>query len=183
MKKELLVLLMVVSSALILSAEGKQDEDSQNYGRGQGSMGEGRSGVGRFGEMDQEDRIAEREAFLDSLEVVSVSGALVLVNGELPYIESEGSRISFMASWRDLGDIELVNGMDITVEGYQMPMRNLQWDDSDITVMVTKAVIDGEDIVVEHQMDGHGSRMGRQMGSGNRGNNSGSHGGMMGRNS
>ena len=39
MKKELMILLMIVSSVMILSAEGKQDEDAQFYGRGPGMMG------------------------------------------------------------------------------------------------------------------------------------------------
>ncbi len=190
MKKELLVLLMLVSSAMILSAEGQQDEDTQTYGRGQGMMRDDRSGGGRFSETDQdewfEQREAEREEYLETLEVISVTGSLNLVNGELPYVESDGSRVSFMAPWRDLGDLELENGMEVTVEGYQMPMRNLQWDDSQITVMVTKAVINGEEIVVEHLMDGKGSRMGGfggHGGSGSRGGRGGSQGGMMGRNS
>lgn len=190
MKKELLVLLMVVSSALILSAEGQQDEDTQAYGRGQGMSRDNRNSGGRFSDADRDGRFEERQEerveYLESLKVISLTGNLVLNNGELPYMESEGSKVSFMAPWRDLGDLELVNGMNLTVEGYQMPMRNLQWDDSEITVMVTKAVIDGKDIVVEHPMDGESRMMGGfggRRGSGSRGGKGGPQGGMMGRNS
>jgi len=183
MKKELLVLLMIVSSAMILSAEGKQD-DEQFLGRGprQGMMGGNRNS-----DADREERFEQREAareeYLADLEVITVSGSLTLVNGELPYIESEGSKITIMAPWYDLGNLELENGMDVTVEGYQMPDRPLQWDDSEKSMMVTKAVINGEEIVVEHPMDGNGM-MGGRGGAGGPGRKGGFQGGgMMRRNS
>ena len=189
MKKELLVLLMIVSSAMIISAEGKQDDDVQFYGRGQGGgmMGGNSRDVRSYDSTDREDmfeqREAEREEYLADLEVISVSGPLTLVNGELPYIESEGLKVYIMAPWYDLGNLELENGMEVSVEGYEMPGRPLQWDDSEKSIMVTKAVINGEEIIVEHPMDGNGM-MGGRNGAGGPGRKGGYHGGgMMGRRS
>lgn len=178
MKKELLILLMIVSSAVILTAGGKQDnDDGRFYGRGQGR---GMTGGNRINDADRdewfEQRQEDREKYLADLEVISVTGALTLVNGELPFIESEGSKVYIMAPWYELGDLELENGMEVTVEGYEMPARPLQWDDSEKSLMVTKAVINGEEIVVEHHMDGNAMRGGRG-GSGRRGGFQG--GGMM----
>jgi hypothetical protein len=182
MKKELLVLMMIVSSAMILSAEGKQDDDEQYYGRG---PGQGMMGGNRYNDAEREEwfeqRDAEREEYFADLELISVSGALTLVNGELPYIDSEGTKVIIMAPWYDLGDLELENGMDVTVEGYEMPGRPLQWDDSEKSIMVTKAIINGEEIVVEHPMDGNGM-MGGYGGHGGHGRKGGFQGGgMMGR--
>ena len=153
MKKELLVLLMIVSSAMILSAEGKQDDQAPVYGRGSGMMG-----GNRFSDTDQEQWLEQREAaraeFLEDLEVVALSGSLVLVNGELPFIESEGTKYTLMAPWYEVSELELENAMEVTVEGYEMPRKFLQWDDSEKSIMVTKAIINGEEIVIEHPMDG-----------------------------
>lgn len=167
MKKELLVLLMIVSSAMILSAEGKQDEDVQNYGRGPGMMG----GY-RYSDEQADKRFEGREAAIDeylkSQETVSLSGTLSLVNGELPYIEKDGTKYSIMAPWSYLDDLNLTNGMAVSVEGYVMPGPPLQWDDSEKNLMVTKAVIDGKEIVIDHPMDGsaYGGPMGGKPGHG-----------------
>jgi hypothetical protein len=195
MKKELMVLLMIVSSAMILSAEGKQDEDTQLYGRGQGPgmMGGNSRDARSYDSTDQEEWFEQREAardeFLADLDVITVSGALTLVNGELPFIESDSTKVYIMAPWYDLGELKLENGMEVSVEGYEMPRRPLQWDDSEKSIMVTKAVINGEEIVVEHPMDGNrmmggfGGRGGApgKGGFGGHGNFQG--GGMMGRRS
>lgn len=154
MKKELMILLMITSSVMILSAAGKQDDtDEQYYGRGaQGG------GMMRYNDRDGadreeffEERQARMEEYLEDLEVVTVNGALTLVNGELPYIESNGVKYSFMAPWVQIQDLELENGMKVSVEGYEMPGRPLQWDGAEKSIMVTKAVINGEEIVIEHE--------------------------------
>lgn len=165
MKKELIVFMVIVSTAVILSASGKQDnvEDqtfvqgnqgqrmmnhSADYSEDRSSTREGR----------REDRQADRDEYLESLELVTVSGELSLVNGELPYIDMDGVKYSFMAPWQQVQDLELVNGMDVSVEGYEMPSRPLMWDGSEKSIMVTKAVINGEEIVIDHdsRMGGHG---------------------------
>jgi len=182
MKKELLVLLMIVSSAMILSAEGKQDDvDEQFYGRGQG---QGMMGGGRFSDEDradfQEQRDAAREEYLEGLETISLTGALNLVNGEMPTIESEGTVYHVMAPWQAVADLELENGMTVTVEGYEMPGPPMQWDDSEKSIMVTKAVINGEEFEIDHDAVGYGM-MGGRGGPGRKGGAQG--GGMMGRRS
>lgn len=171
MKKEMLAVLMLAGTALLLSAEGKQDQDVQFYGRGSGMMG---------GYRMSEEGIAARTDYLESLETVSITGPLSLVNGELPSIEQNGSVYTIMAPWYDLADLNLKDGMTVTVEGYKMPARPLVWDDSEIVVMATKAVIDGKEIAVEHPMDGAGY-MGGFGGRGGFNGPRGGRGGMMGR--
>jgi len=163
MKKELLVLLMIVSSVLLLTAEGKQDDDVQFYGRGPGMMG----GY-RFSD-DEDD-----STYLDSLEMITVSGSLSLINGELPFIESEGTKYTIRAPWAYMDELELANGMAVTVEGYLMPGPSLQWDDSEKNLMAIKAVVNGEEIEIDHPMNGYArcgtGPMGRRSGfNGSRG--------------
>lgn len=184
MKKELLVLMMIVSSAMILSATGKQD-DEQFYGRGPGA-GMMRNSDGLSPEEFQEQREAARDEYLEGLETATVTGALNLVNGELPFIESDGTTFHIMAPWRNVEELELENGMEVSVEGYLMPGPPLQWDDSEKSIMITKAVINGEEIIIEHPMDGFGMMggfggRGGAQGKGGRGGRGSQGFGMMGR--
>lgn len=185
MKRNLFVVFMLAGSVLLLSASGKKDDDNQFYGRGPGMMG----GYGYSAEDSaklQEQREADRQAYLDTLETVSVTGSLSLVDGQLPVIEQNGSQYVIMAPWNDLAELNLKDGMTITVEGYKMPGRPLQWDDKDIYVMATKAVIDGKDYEVDHDMNGYGMMGPGMMGGpagrpmGGPGGQRGGRGGMMG---
>ncbi len=181
MKKELLVLLMIVSSALILSAEGKQDDtDGQFYGRGHGMM-DGYRSDGADKEEWLEQREAARNEYLEGLETISLTGALTLVNGEMPTIESEATKYYIMAPWFAASDLELTNGMVVTVEGYEMPRRPMQWDDSEKSIMVTKAVINGEEFEIDHDAAGYGMMggYGGRCGAGGPGRNGGPQGGGM----
>ncbi|MDA3811078.1 MAG: hypothetical protein PF518_12215 [Spirochaetaceae bacterium] len=174
MKKELLILLVIVSSAMILSAEGKQDDtDTQIYGRGPG-QGMMRDFDNRVLDRDEfrEERQAEMDEYLEGLETISLTGPLMLVNGELPSIDSDGTKFTIMAPWYDLENLELKNGMVVTVEGYEMPGPPMQWDDSVKSIMVIKAVINGKEFEVDH--NAYGSGFGMMGGPGRKG-------GMMGR--
>lgn len=185
MKKELLILLMIVSTAMILSAEGQQDDaDELFYGRGyRGGM------MGNYpaADFDREEffeqQQAARDEYLEDLEILAISGKLSLVNGELPTIESDGVQYYVMAPWVQIEDLNLEDGMDISVEGYEMPGPPMQWDNTEKSIMVTKAVINGEEIDVDHTYGEYG-----MMGSFGRGGfggpgrkNSSAFGGMMGR--
>lgn len=189
MKKELLVLSMVIGMTAALTASGQQEEDTQFNGWGPG-RGQGKQdGMRREFSMDEKaieemraQRQAEFEEWLADQDVVSVTGSLTLVNGELPYVETDGIKYSFMAPWRNLGDLELTDGMEVSVEGYEMPGPRLQWDESEKHVMVTKAVINGDEVEIEHPADGSGFRGGFGGGDG-RGGRGGKNGGMMGRRS
>jgi hypothetical protein len=176
MKKELMILLMITSTVMIVSAKGKPDEaDETFYGRG--SQG---NGMMRQSDADDttreewlEQREAERAEYLETLEVVSVSGSLQLVNGELPFIENDGVKYTFRAPWQQFQELDLENGMNVTVEGYEMPVRAMIWDGSEKSIMVTKAIVKGEEIIVEHEpgKSGHGgfgSRGGRGRNGGSR---------------
>ena len=194
MKKELLILLMLVSTAMVMSAEGKQDDvEDLNYGRRpQGGMMRNYEGNNFSPEEFQEQRQEAMTEYIEGLEVVSVSGSLSLINGEMPFIENNGTKTYLMAPWQNVKDLGLENGMAISVEGYEMPGRPMQWDDSEKSVMVTKAIINGEEIEIDHFSDqngmmggfdgfgGFGGRGGN--GKGGSGRNGGFHGGgMMGR--
>ena len=182
MKKELLILLLIVSSAILLSAEGKQDDnDSQFYGRGPG-QGMMRDFDNRDVDRDdfREQRQTERDEYLQGLETISLTGPLTLINGEMPSIDNQGTKYTIMAPWYDLQNLELENGMVVTVEGYEMPGPPMQWDDSEKSIMVTKAVINGKEFEVDHSAYGSG-----MMGGPGRGGfaGPGRNGGMMGRRS
>ncbi|MBN2658612.1 MAG: hypothetical protein JXR86_16265 [Spirochaetales bacterium] len=172
MKKELLVLTVAIGMAAALSANGQQDENSEFFGRGNG-MGRGYNydadAVQQFQDERQADRQAEIDAWIEDQELVTVKGTLHLVNGELPYIEENGEKYVISAPLADLENIDLTDGMTVTVEGYEAPGPGLRWDDSETVLMLTKAVVNGEEIVIDHVADGSGYRGGVEMAYGMQG--------------
>ncbi|MDA3812521.1 MAG: hypothetical protein PF518_19560 [Spirochaetaceae bacterium] len=168
MKKEMMILLVIVSSVMILSASGKQDDsENQFFGRG---AGRGASDA---------DRETFFEQSLADLELISITGSLKLVNGELPTIDSNGTTYQIMAPWTQVQDLELTNEMNVSLEGYEMPGRPLQWDSAEKSLIVTKALINGEEIVIDHEPGTYG-----MMGAGGPGKGGAAgNGGMMGRRS
>ena len=182
MKKEILVLLMVVSSAVVLSAAGNQENtDEQFYGRGAARGGMMGSDADRNEFFAQ--RQAERDEYVQDLELITVNGSLTLINGELPTIDSNGTTYSFMAPWIQVQDLELENGMAISVEGYEMPGQPLQWDSAEKSLMVTKAVVNGEEIKIDHEAGTYGMMGSRGFGGPGKSGRGGAaaNGGMMGR--
>jgi len=172
MKKELLVLTVVFAAAAALSANGKQDEEIQSFGRGNG-MGRGfnydADTVGQFRADRQAERQAEIESWMDDQETVTVSGTLHLAEGEFPYIEQDGVKIALSAPRQDLEEIEVTDGMTLTVEGFEAPGPGLRWEEMDKVLMVTKAIVNGEEITIEHNADGSGFRGGVEMAYGRQG--------------
>ncbi len=149
-----MVLLMFTSTAMILSANGIHDDaDEQFYGRGQQGSGMMQQNYVDDATREEwfEQREAERAEYLETLEVITVSGSLKLVNGEMPYLENDGIKYTFRAPWQQFQTLELEDGMNVTVEGYEMPVRAMLWDGSEKSIMVTKAIINGKEIVVDHE--------------------------------
>ena len=200
MKKEIMLLLVIVSSAMVLSAAGKQDDvNEQSFGRSAvrgGMMGNSpRSDVSRDDFFEQRDAV--RDEYIKDLEILTINGSLILVNGELPSIENNGVKYTLMAPLLQVQDLNLENGMNISVDGYEMPGQPLQWDSAEKSIMVTKAVINGEEIEIDHDagtfgMMGNGGLGGanRMMGNTSRGgfggpgrNGTAANNGMMGRRS
>ncbi len=155
MKKELVILFLLIGSVSLLTAGGQKDGDEQFRGRGN------RGGI--------------MQDLIENEDPVTVSGTLTLINGEMPSIESNGVKYYVMAPIQYVEDLNLENGMEITVEGFEMPYPRMQWDGSEKSIMVIKAVIDGKEIEIEHPADGSGCMRGpaggRRNGRGNsRGN-------------
>jgi len=172
MKKELFVLTVVFAAAAALSANGKQDEEIQTFGRGNG-MGRGfnydADTVEEFRAARQAERQAEIEAWMNEQETVTVTGTLHLAEEEFPYIEQDGVKIALSAPAQNLEEINVTDGMTLTVEGFEAPGPSLRWVEVDKVLMVTKAMVNGEEIIIEHNADGSGFRGGERMADGRQG--------------
>lgn len=172
MKKELLIAAMTIGLVVALSANGQQDDETQSFGRGQ-SMGRGYNNDREEVQQFRDDRLAERqkemESWIEDQELISLEGTLNLVNGELPYIEADGVKYALAAPWYDLREVELTEGMTVSVEGYESADPGLRWNDSENTLMLTKILIDGEEIEIDHIADGSGFQGGMSGGNGAQG--------------
>lgn len=167
MKRELLILTMAAGMVAALSASGKDDDQTDFYGRGP-AMGRGYNYDSEAVQNFRDDRQAEMDQWIDDQETVSLTGKLTLVNGEMPAVESDGVTYTIMAPWYDLGDVELADGMEVTVEGIEMPGAPLRWDSNEKALMLTKALVNGKEIVIDHPADGAGFRGGMAGGMGPR---------------
>lgn len=138
---------MVVGLAAALAANGQQDSTNQFYGRGYGNS----PMAGQNGD----SRVSEEEP-------ISIKGKLTLEDGKLPYIENNGVQYILMVPGNDYSGLDIKDGMTISVEGIEMPGygRAIQWSDSEKALMVTSAVINGEEITIDHPLDGSGFRSG-----------------------
>jgi hypothetical protein len=92
------------------------------------------------------------------LEQVKVSGKLSLEDRMHPELESGGKTYELMVPWFLTRQIELQEGEQVTVEGYQVPGPRWESGEGDeIHVRVTKAVIRGKEYDVDRLI---GSGMG-----------------------
>jgi len=147
MKKKILVLLVLVSTAAILSADtwGRKDSDKRNNG-------------------------CERmNDFLEDSTIVTVSGTLQLVNGELAKLVSGKVTYTIMAPIDQLIELEIKDGMKVTLEGVER-ITPMVWDGSEKIFIVTKITINGKTTEIDHNGRGFGMMgggfMGRPMGNG-----------------
>ena len=144
MKKNLvLVLGVVVGSMMVLSANSNNESSVDNNFR-RGGQGQ------RFDEEARDARVKEMKEYLDSAEKLTVTGELLLVNGQMPVIESEGVKYSVIAPVDQLMDLKVTNGMTITVLGVKGYYPPLQWDGKEQSIIVTAVTIDGKSIEIKH---------------------------------
>lgn len=118
------------------------------------------------------DRAARIQKYFEDDEVISITGKLVLENGEQATITVKGDTYTLMAPWHQLEELELKNGQTVTVNGYERTAR-FQWDGKDKMLHLTSITINGK--VTEFDFGSMGPRGGR--GSMNRDDNYGKRGG------
>lgn len=140
MKKELLIMTMAIGMVAALTANGQQDEESRSTGRGyaveRGIEGQEREGAQFQGR-------GQRDA---NQEVITVEGILSLADGVHPYIEQDGITYAVAIGHYNIDDLNLTDGMTVSVEGFEVSQRGYYMDDTEKALMVTSAVIDGEEI-------------------------------------
>ncbi len=164
MRKELAILVLVISSTAILSASGRKDDDGQHLKRGRHH--DKMMDSEKYCEFTEEEMMME---FFEDAETVSVNGTLTLINGERAAINSDGVKYYIMAPWEQLQKLDLVDGTEVSVEGYEMPYPPFQWDGNEKSIMVTTIVINGEETEIDHFDESCFRGMGHGMGRGRRG--------------
>jgi hypothetical protein len=150
---------MIAFVAAGLFANGQKDNDTDNSFRGDRPYRED----GRGGRAFRDGNWGEGGyCFDDNQEVLELTGNLELINGEPPYLLSDGERYVLRAPYRLLRDIDIENGQDVNVSGYEVPAARWQWDDSEKGIHVLSAEIDGEEYdLSEYRYGGFGCRGGR----------------------
>jgi len=89
------------------------------------------------------------EDLLENAEVITITGKLKLVNGEMAKIVSDGVTYTIMAPWDQLVKLELKDGMTVTLEGAEI-QQPMQWDEKERSLMITKITINGETTEIDH---------------------------------
>lgn len=90
-------------------------------------------------------------------ELVTVTGTLVLEESGYPALKSGDELWGLMYPYYLAQDLEVEDGEEITVEGYTMPAAGRRFVTDNRYLMVTKAVIRGEEYEVPHgPMGGRG---------------------------
>ncbi len=153
MSRKILLLLVLVGSMVILTAQGHRKNDND----GRDGRDEGR----------HEERI---EKILEEGDIITLKGSLILENGEMPILESKGIKYHIMAPVNQLMELKLTNGMKITVSGVQMPYPPMQWDGKESSIFVTEIEIKGKSFEIDHNdrdgFCGFGPRGGERNGKG-----------------
>ncbi len=151
MKKTAIILVLLVGSTILLSARGNEKRNDNNRGD------------------NRESQKEHMEDFLEDAEIITISGKLVLVNDELPTIIDSGVTYTLMAPWFDLEDVELTNGMKITLKGAEIT-RRLNWDGKEKNLIVTEITVNGKTTEIDHE-EGFGHMGGKMGARGRMGNN------------
>lgn len=133
MKKGIVILLVLVSSAALFAET-----------RGHGNNN------GRNNSNNEESKRGNRmEEFLEDATIVTVSGKLKLVNGEMAQLVSGKTTYTIMAPYEQLLELEVKDGMSVTLEGaeWNTPMV---WDGTEKMLMATKITISGKTTELDH---------------------------------
>jgi hypothetical protein len=91
----------------------------------------------------------------DEQESVDLVGNLELINGNPPYLVSGADKYLLMVPYHLLYDLDIQDGEEISVTGYETAGHMWQWDDSEKALFVTSAEIKGE----EYNLSGYGGYM------------------------
>lgn len=121
------------------------------------------------------DRAERIQKYFEDDEVISITGKVVLENGEQATITVKGETYTLMAPWHELEELELKNGQTITVNGYEKTAR-FQWDGKEKMLHVTSITIDGKVTEFDFTMMGGGRDGKRHMDGENKGNRRGGKG-------
>ncbi|MGL1891224.1 MAG: hypothetical protein OCD02_06320 [Spirochaetaceae bacterium] len=148
MKKTLLFLVLLTGCGLLLSASSNKEEDVDYRNSPRGGMRfDDKDGRGRG--MSEDDHKEMMEEFLENSEIVTVTGPITLINDEFPTIDSDGVVFTIVGPVEQLLELEVKDGMTVTIEGVETNQRRLQWDGKEKTLMLTKAIIDGKEIEID----------------------------------
>jgi hypothetical protein len=106
----------------------------------------------------------------DDLESIEMVGTLELINGNPPFLISGTDKYLLMVPYHLLYNLDIENGEEISVTGYETSGHMWQWDDSEKALILTAATIKGEEYNLS-QCGGymHGSRGFGRYGRGGRG--------------
>ncbi len=119
------VLIILVSAAVF--SEGSQEQPEQTWGPGQGMF----------------------QSFEDYTgEIITVTGRIKLEENGFPELISGGETYELMYHFMDTSGLNINEGDEITVKGYEVP--GPRWDnDADEThLMLTGAIINGKEYIL-----------------------------------
>lgn len=91
----------------------------------------------------------------DEQESLNLTGKLELKNGYPPYLLSGNVKYILMVPYHLLYELDIQDGEEISVTGYDTAGHMWQWDDSEKALFVTSATIEGE----EYNLSGFGGYM------------------------
>ena len=156
MKKRMITLLVLVSAGTVLFAGNRNFGNNKNF--------ENNRDERNF------DRGERMEEFLEDQTITTIDGTLKLVNDEPAVLVSGKTSYTIMAPYNQLIDLNVKDGMKVTVEGveWNAPMN---WDGSEKTLILTKITINGKTTTIDHG-EGYGM-MGFGFGGRGRGSSNG----------
>lgn len=119
--KRALLLLMVTGSLAIVSAQGYDKRDN-----------------------DRKERkpMVSMEKMFEDEEVISITGKLILENGEQAQLSYKGTTYTIKAPWYTLSELDLEDGQTVTLAGYER-VAQYQWDEKEKVLITTSITVDG----------------------------------------
>ncbi len=161
MKKKMLVAVLVMVSAASVFASGNKDsDDTPYYGRGPamggmygGGPGRGGYGPGMVWSDENGNPITPEE--------VTVEGALVLEEGTMPYLNTDGGKVFLMVPPFVWDEVDLKGGELVKATGYDVPEDRWGNTAESRFLHVVSAEVDGKTLTVDQGMMGYGGRGGR----------------------
>jgi len=151
MKKSIAIAALLVMSVSALSFANGNSETAAAGTNGQG--------YGRYAKGNS----AAFERPFEQGEEVTLTGALKITGSDRPVLVTEDGEVELMYPYVYNDDIELKDGQEITVKGYDTPAYRWADDSSAKHFMVTKATVNGKEYKLDSgnfgPMNGRGGRM------------------------